>query len=213
MKIRVLIADDHGVVAEGLRSLIEAQRDMVVVALASNGQDAMRRSLETSPDVVVMDNSMPVLNGTEATRLIRKRRAQTRVVMLSMHSDSVHVRRAFEAGASGYVLKNSVCNELIDAIRVVHAGRRFLGNPLPDALIDRIASDVPADPLSLLNARDRQVLQAITEGKSSAEAGAILHLSPRTIETYRSRLMQKLQITDLPTLVKFAIRHGVTTVE
>ncbi|HEV8261621.1 MAG TPA: response regulator transcription factor [Burkholderiales bacterium] len=213
MNIRVLIADDHGVVAEGLRSLIEAQRDMLVVALASNGQDAVRCSLETNPDVVVMDNAMPVLNGTEAARLIRKRRAQIRVVMLSMHSDSVHVRRAFEAGASGYVLKNSVGNELIDAIRAVHAGRRFLGNPLAEGLIDRIASDVPADLLSRLNARDRQVLQAITEGKSSAEAGAILHLSPRTVETYRRRLMQKLQITDLPTLVKFAIRHGITAVE
>jgi DNA-binding NarL/FixJ family response regulator len=213
MKIRVLIADDHGVVAEGLRSFIEAQRDMTVVALASNGQDAMRRSLETNPDVVVMDNAMPVLNGTEATRLIRKRRAQIRVVMLSMHSDSVHVRRAFEAGARGYVLKNSVGNELIDAIRTVQAGRRFLGNPLADNLIDGIATDVPDDLLSQLNARDRQVLQLITEGKSSAEAGAILHLSPRTVETYRCRLMQKLQITDLPTLVKFAIRHGVTAVE
>jgi len=213
MKIRVLIADDHGVVAESLRSFIEAQRDMTVVALASNGQDAMRRSLETNPDVVVMDNAMPVLNGTEATRLIRKRRAQIRVVMLSMHSDSVHVRRAFEAGARGYVLKNSVGNELIDAIRAVQAGRRFLGSPLADHLIDGFASDVPDDLLSRLNARDRQVLQAITEGKSSAEAGAILHLSPRTVETYRSRLMQKLQITDLPTLVKFAIRHGITTTE
>jgi DNA-binding NarL/FixJ family response regulator len=213
MKIRVLIADDHGVVAESLRSFIEAQGDMVVVALASNGQDAMRRCLETNPDVVVMDNAMPVLNGTEATRLIRKRCAQIRVVMLSMHSDSVHVRRAFEAGAHGYVLKSSVGNELIDAIRAVQAGRRFLGNALADGLIDRFASDLPDDLLSRLNARDRQVLQAITEGKSSAEAGAILHLSPRTVETYRSRLMQKLQITDLPTLVKFAIRQGVTTVE
>jgi DNA-binding NarL/FixJ family response regulator len=213
MKIRVLIADDHGVVAESLRSFIEAQRDMVVVALASNGPDAMRLCLETNPDVVVMDNAMPVLNGIEATRLIRKRRPQIRVVMLSMHSDSVHVRRAFEAGAHGYVPKNAVGNELVDAIRAVQAGRRFLGDPLADGLIDRFVSDVPDDLLSRLNARDRQVLQAITEGKSSAEAGAILHLSPRTVETYRSRLMQKLQITDLPTLVKFAIRQGVTTVE
>src|SRR5258708_27207024 len=154
----------------------------------------MRRSLETSAEVVVMDNAMPVLNGTEATRLIRKRRAQIRVVMLSMHSASVHVRRAFEAGARGYVLKNSVGNELIDAIRAVQAGRRFLGNPLADNLIDGIATDVPDDPVSQLNARDRQVLQLITEGKSNPRTGGALRLSPLSTQTLPSPPTPKTQL-------------------
>ena len=124
MTIRILIADDHAVVAEGLRSLINAQRDMEVVGLAENGREAVRQTLEKNPDVVVMDNAMPELNGIEAARIIRNKCAQTRVVMLSMHSTSVYVHRALQAGASGYVLKESVGRELVDAIRTVHVGRR-----------------------------------------------------------------------------------------
>ena len=213
MTIRILIADDHTVVAEGLRALIEAQPDMKVVGLAGDGREALKQTLETKPDVVVMDNAMPELNGTEATRIIRKRCAQTRVVMLSMHSNSVHIQRALQAGAGGYVLKESVGRELVDAIRTVHAGRRYLSMPLTDKLLDRLMSDVPEDPLSRLSGRERQVLQMIAEGKSVVDIAGKLSLSRKTVETYRERMMEKLALDDLAALIKFAIQQDVVSLD
>jgi DNA-binding NarL/FixJ family response regulator len=211
--IRILIADDHAVVAEGLRSLIEAQPDMKVVSLAADGREALRQTLETKPDVVVMDNAMPELNGTEATRIIRDRCGDTRVVMLSMHSNSVHIQRALHAGAGGYVLKESVGRELVDAIRAVHAGRRYLSAPLTDKLLDRLMSDVPDDPLSRLSGRERQVLQMIAEGKSVVDIAGKLSLSRKTVETYRERMMEKLALDDVPSLVKFAIQQKMVSLD
>jgi DNA-binding NarL/FixJ family response regulator len=213
LTIRILIADDHAVVAEGLRVLIEAQGDMEVVGLAGDGREAVRQALEAKPDVVVMDNAMPELNGTEATRIIRKRCAHTRVVMLSMHSNSVHIQRALQAGAGGYVLKESVGRELVDAIRTVHAGRRYLSMPLTDKLLDRLMSDVPEDPLCRLSARERQVLQMIAEGKSVVEIAGKLSLSRKTVETYRERMMEKLALDDLAALIKFAIQQDVVSLD
>jgi DNA-binding NarL/FixJ family response regulator len=213
MTIRVLIADDHGVVAEALRSLIEAQPDMEVVGLAGNGIDAVRRSLEMKPDVVVMDNAMPLMNGTEAARTITARSTHIRVVMLSMHSNSVHVYRALQAGASGYVVKKSVASELVDAIRTVYSGRRYLSDPLADDLLDRMVSDPPEDPLSRLSARERQVLQMIAEGSSIVDIARTLSLSRKTVETYRERMMEKLGLDNLAALVKFAIQQGVTPLD
>lgn len=209
MTIRILIADDHAIVAEGLRSLIDAQGDMEVVGLTGNGREAVRQTLEKKPDVVVMDNAMPELNGIEAARIIRTRRAKTRVVMLTMHSTSLHVHRALQAGASGYVLKNSVGRELVNAIRAVHAGERYLSKPLNDDLLDRLASDAPADPLSRLSARERQVLQLIAEGHSIVEIAAKLSLGRKTVETYRERMREKLGLHDLAGLIKFAIQHDL----
>jgi DNA-binding NarL/FixJ family response regulator len=211
--IRILIADDHAVVAEGLRSLIEAQSDMEVVGLAGNGREAVRQTLEKKPDVVVMDNAMPELNGIEAARAIRERGEHTRVVMLSMHSTSAHVHRALQAGANGYVLKQSVGRELVDAIRTVHAGRRYLSKPLADDLLDRLMSDVPEDPLSQLSARERQVLQMIAEGYSVVDIAGKLSLSRKTVETYRERMMEKLGLHDVAGLIKFAIQHGVVSLD
>jgi DNA-binding NarL/FixJ family response regulator len=213
MTIRILIADDHAVVAEGLRSLINAQSDMEVVGLAGNGREAVTQTLEKEPDVVVMDNAMPELNGIEATRIIRKRCAQTRVVMLSMHSTSVHVHRALQAGAGGYVLKQSVGRELVEAIRTVHAGRRYLSKPLADELLDRLVSDVPEDPLSRLSSRERQVLQMIAEGSSVVDIAGKLSLSRKTVETYRERMMEKLDVHDFASLIKFAVQHDVTSLD
>src|SRR5438128_6067106 len=138
MTIRVLIADDHGVVAEGLRNLIEAQTDMKVIALAGDGREAVRRVMESSPDVVLMDIGMPVLNGTEATRIIRERRPQTRVIMLSAYSDPVHVYRALQAGASGYIAKKSVAKEVVDEIRKGHEGRKDIGGKLTESCNDHV---------------------------------------------------------------------------
>lgn len=213
MTIRVLIADDHTVVAEGLRSLIGAEHDMEVVGLASNGLDAVRQALKKQPHVVVMDNAMPELNGTEAALIITKRAEHTRVVMLSMYSTSMHAQRALQAGAAGYVLKASVGRELVEAIRAVHAGRRYLSPPLADGLLDRVVADVEEDPLSRLSARERQVLQFIAEGVPVVDIAGKLSLSRKTVETYRERLMEKLGLYDVAGLVKFAIQHGVVTLD
>ena len=214
MRIRILIADDHGVVAEGLQYLVAANADFEVVGRVADGRDAVRRALELEPDIVVMDMAMPLMNGIEATRVIHDRIPGTRVIMLSMYSNPEYVYRALEAGASGFVVKRSAARELVNAIRAVHAGRRYLGTQVAEDVIERfIGKGVPKDPLGLLSARERQVLQLLAEGKSVAEIAGILSLSPKTVETYRWRMFEKLDIHDLPSLVRFAIQHGVTQLE
>ena len=212
MTIRILIADDHHLVAEGLRYLIQAQLDMEVIACVGDGREAVNQSLAANPDVILMDNAMPVLNGTEATRIVCARRAQTHIVILSMYSDPIHVCRALQAGASGYVAKKSLGKELVDAIRAVHDGRRYLSRPLVDSMIDRLISK-SEDPSERLSARERQVLQLLAEGRSMADIAITLSLSLKTVETYRARMMDKLDIHDLAGLVKFAIQHGIATLE
>jgi DNA-binding NarL/FixJ family response regulator len=214
MSIRVLIVDDHGVVAEGLRHLVTAQPEMDVVGLAENGRDAVRAVIDTEPDIVLMDHAMPLLNGTEATRLIKERAAQTRVIMLSMYSDAVHVYRALQAGATGYIIKKSVAKEVVDAIWAVHRGGRYLSKQLADVVIDHVVHrNAPDDPLERLSSRERQVLQLLAEGHSVADIAGTLSLSPKTVETYRARMMDKLGIFELAGLVRFAIQQGVTPLE
>ena len=213
MAIRVLIADDHGVVADGLRSLIDAEADMDVVGCAPDGRDAVRKAMKTKPDVVVMDNAMPVLNGTEATHLICTQRPATRVVMLSMYADPLHVRRALQAGAMGYVLKKSAAREVVEAIRAVHGGRRYLSGSLVEGAIDQLASCTETHPLDRLSVREREVLQMLAEGHSVTDIAATISLSPKTVETYRARMMEKLDLDGLASLIRFAIRHGVTSIE
>lgn len=214
MTITVFIVDDHGVLAEGLRHLLASQPEMTVVGLAENGRDAVRSVVETCPDVVLMDHGMPLLNGTEATRLIRERCPGTRVIMLSMYSDAVHVYRALQAGATGYIVKKSVAKEVVEAIWAVHRGGRYMSRQLADSVIDHVVHrSAPEDPLDRLSSRERQVLQLLAEGHSVAEIAATLSLSPKTVETYRARMMEKLGIYELAGLVRFAIRQGVTSLE
>lgn len=214
MKIRVLIADDHGIVAEGLRKLVEAQADMEVIGLVEDGREAVRRATEDRPDVVLMDIAMPSLNGNEATRIIRERWPQIQVIMLSMYSDSVHVYRALQAGAAGYIAKKSVAKELVDAIRMAHAGRYHLSGQLTEGLIDHVVHKTASDdPLMLLSSRERQVLQLLAEGHSVVDIAEKLSLSPKTVETYRARMMQKLGIGDFASLIRFAIQQGVSPLE
>jgi len=209
MVINVLLADDHGVLRDGMQRLLEANADIKVVATADDGREAVEKAAELRPDVVVMDISMPNMNGLEATRRIADRVPATGVAILSMHSSAELVREAFAAGARGYVLKESAGDEVVRAVRTVAAGRRFVG----EGVVDKVRAEDIASGLASLTAREREILPLIANGKSNAEAGAILGLSPRSVETYRLRLMQKLGIEDLPTLVKFAIRHGMTTLE
>lgn len=212
MTIHVLIADDHSVVAEGLRHLLEAYPDIDVVATVNSGRDAVRRAVELHPEVVLMDSNMPDLNGIEATRIIHERDPKTRVLMLSVQADPFHIVRALRAGASGYVPKSSAGNEVVDAIREVHRGRRYLHASVAEGVLERLVGDEPAaDPLARLSARERQVLQMMAEGRSVSQIAKAISLSVRTVETYRARMMEKLGIHDLPTLVKFAIVHGLTS--
>ena len=209
--IRVLLADDHAVVRDGLRALLEAQADIEVVGDAANGREVLRQARALQPDVVVMDIAMPELNGVEATQQMHDACPSTQVLMLSMHSTTEHIFRALQAGARGYLLKDSAGSEVAEAVRTVHAGRRYLSHKIAAAVIDDyIAERHRASPLESLSGRERQILQLVAEGKSSAEVAALLSLSPKTVDTYRSRMMHKLGIADLPSLVKFAIQHGVT---
>ena len=215
MSISVFIADDHAVVRDGLRLLIETQSDMMVVSEASNGREAARQVLHANPDVVIMDLAMPELNGVEATRQIREKCPATKVIILSMHSSSEHIFQALKAGAHGYLLKESAGMEVISAIRVVHSGKRYLSEKIGDVMIDEYIHNrevvETGSPLSKLSTREREILQLVVEGKSSIEIAQTLFISPKTVETYRSRLMQKLGISDLPGLIKFSIQHGITS--
>lgn len=213
MTIRVLIADDHGVVAEGLKHLIEAQQDLQVIGIVADGREAVRIARESQPDVVVMDLSMPELNGADATRAILERDPKCRVIVLSMYAEREYVRRALRAGAVGYVVKRSAAKELVEAIRAVYAGQRYLSPRIADVVIDDYSAEERDDPLSRLSAREREVLQLLAEGKTGAEIAQRLALSPKTVETYRARLVEKLGIRDVAGLVRFAIQHGIVSLD
>jgi DNA-binding NarL/FixJ family response regulator len=212
MTIRILIADDHRVVSEGLSMFISAEKDMEVVACAPDGRAAVRVAAKLNPDIILMDHLMPGLNGIEATGIIRARLPETRVIVLSMYSDPIHVCRALQAGASGYVVKRSAGREVTHAIRTVCSGHRYLSKRLAEAVIDRYL-DGGEDPLDRLSSRERQVLQMMAEGNSVADIATNLALSPKTVETYRARMMQKLAIRDLANLVRFAIQRGIAALD
>jgi RNA polymerase sigma factor (sigma-70 family) len=217
MPISVFIADDHAVVRDGLRLLLEAQADMKVVGDAADGRQTVSLVRQLCPDVVVMDIAMPELNGIEATRQIREFCPSAQVVILSMYATTEHIFQALQAGALGYLLKESAAVEVVNAVRAVHAGNRYLCQKIDDVMVDsymdyRQTSKIKS-PIESLSPREREILQLVVEGKSSAEIAIILSLSQKTVETYRSRLMQKLNIKNIPSLVKFAIQHGLTRPE
>jgi DNA-binding NarL/FixJ family response regulator len=217
VSITVVLADDHAVVRDGLRVLLEAQPDIRVIGDAADGREAVSRVARLRPDVVVIDVAMPELNGIEAAREIGEVCPATQIIILSMHSTTEHIFRALQAGARGYLLKESAGIEVVNAVRAVHAGHRYLSQKISDKLVDdyvrqRQGAEAKS-PLARLSPREREVLQLVVEGKTSAEIADALSLSVKTVETYRSRLMHKLAINDLPALVKFAIQHGLTPLE
>jgi DNA-binding NarL/FixJ family response regulator len=210
MTIRVLLADDHTLMREGLRALLTTTTDIEVVGEVHSGREAKRQVLQLNPDVVLMDITMPDLNGIEAARVIHLKCPAVRIVMLSMHATAEYVYRAFEAGACGYVLKESAVDEVISAVRTVHEGKPYLSPALAET-VPNPAAGRARSPVDRLSTRERQVLQLVVEGRTSNEIGRMIHLSPKSVETYRSRLMSKLGVRDLPSLVKFALEHGLTS--
>jgi DNA-binding NarL/FixJ family response regulator len=217
MRIKVLLVDDHATVREGLRYLLDAQADIKVIGLAADGREAVDQVARLCPDVVVMDIAMPELNGIEATQQIKTECPDVRVVILSMYSSCEQIFRALQAGANGYLLKETAGLEVAAAVRAVQTGQRYLSAEVSDKLIEEYVQqrvlDELKNPLMQLSPREREVLQLVVEGQSSAEIAELLSLSCRSVETYRRRLMQKLGINNLPNLVKFAICHGLTPLE
>jgi DNA-binding NarL/FixJ family response regulator len=210
--ITVLIADDHAVVRDGLLALLAKAEDLQVVGVAGNGRDVIDLAQRTRPDVVVMDIGMPELDGVEATRRLRETRPESRVLILSMHLSSEHVVRALHAGANGYVVKESAGEEVVEAIRAVFSGRRYLSHQISELMIDDFLRDgVQVSPLDRLSLRESDVLKLVVEGHTSADIAERLALSSKTVETYRARIMRKLGVKDTVALVKFAMRHGIVS--
>jgi len=210
MKIRVLLADDHTLMREGLRALLGTAPDIEVVGEVRTGREAEQQTPRLDPHVVLMDIAMPDLNGIEATRLIHAKCPAIRIVILSMHATTEYVYRAFEAGACGYLLKEMAVGEVIAAVRAVHRGGTYL-SPALAAIMPNPASGHVRGPVDSLSTREKQVLQLVVEGRTSNDIAKMLCLSPKSIDTYRSRLMTKLGVRDISSLVKFALEHGLTS--
>ena len=217
MNIRILVADDHAIVREGLGTMLSNQSDMVLVGLATNGRDAIRMVDEYQPDVAIMDISMPELNGIDAISQMLPRHPKIKVIVLSIHETKPYVYRALKAGAKGYLIKETAGLEVVEAVRAVQRGERYLSQRIADLITDisfrNLEAGIDVSPLERLSLREREILQLVAEGNTSQEIAERLSISPKTVDTYRSRLMNKIGVEDVAGLVKFAIRHGVISVE
>jgi DNA-binding NarL/FixJ family response regulator len=212
-QIRILLADDHTIVRDGLRSLLEKQPDMTVSGEASDGREAVHFAEENSPDVVVMDIAMPNMNGIEATRRIVATRPATGVVILSMHQDESYVLRSLKAGARGYLLKDSLRSDVVEAIRSVAQGRSFLTRKvsrlMQEDYIRQMERRGVEDSYDLLTDREREILQLIAEGRTNKEVANVLNIGLTTVETHRTHILQKLGLHSVPELILYAVRKGI----
>ena len=216
MSIGVLLVDDHAIIREGLRSLLEKQPDMEVLADTDEGRRAVELVRELSPDVVIMDVTMPGLNGIEATRLIATEFPEVRVIALSIHSQRRFIADMLSAGAAGYILKECLFDELVQAIQAVAVGGRYLSPRIADVVVEdyvKRLSSTADSPLAALTGREREVLQLVAEGKSTKEIALELHVSTKTIEANRRQIMEKLDVHSVAELTKCAVREGLTTLE
>lgn len=213
MNYRVLIADDHGIVRQGLRALLEKSPEVNVVGEASDGREAVRLAAELRPNIVVMDIAMPRLNGVDATSQILGRDPEIKVIILSMHSDESYILRALSAGAKGYLLKDSAEGDILPAVETVAKGRPYFSPVIASTLLDEYLQTMKKnkirDSFDLLTEREREVLQLLAEGKSNKEVAAELNLSPYTIESHRTSLMQKLNLHNTAEIVLYAVRKNV----
>ena len=216
MNIRVLLVDDHAIIREGLRSLLEKQPEMEVVADTGDGRKAFDLVRELLPDIIIMDITMPGLNGIEATRRIVEEFPAVKVIALSIHSKRRYVADMLSAGAAGYVLKECLFDELVQAIKAIAAGGRYLSPRIADVVVSDYVKrlSTTADlPFEALKTREREVLQLVAEGKSTKQIALDLHLSTKTIEANRRQIMEKLNIHSVAELTKYAVREGLTTLE
>ncbi len=209
MQTSILLADDHQIVRQGLRQLLEAQPDLTVVGEAEDGYSAVDLTERLRPDIVLMDIWMPHLSGVDATRRIVRGNNPTKVLVLSMHKARCYVEQALRAGASGYLLKDLGANEIVAAIRAVRGGQCYLSPAISQQLVEAVSNPGAAEPSELLTDREREVLQNIAEGLSSKEIAGLLGVSLKTVEAHRSNLMEKLGIHKVSGLVRFAIREGL----
>ncbi len=213
-KLRLLLADDHTLVRQGLRKILEERPDWEVVEEVGDGREAVRAAVEQKPDVAIVDAAMPLLNGIDATQQIVKRVPGTRVLMLSMHSDEAYLTRALQAGATGYILKDSAGKDLLKGVEAVSTGKPFFSPAIERLMLDdyvRRAAGITAvaDRYETLSAREREIFQLIAEARTSREVAEVLDISPATVETHRARILQKLDIHNTAELVLYAVRRGV----
>ena len=216
MSIKVVLADDHTIVRDGLRALLEANSRIKVVGDAADGNQVLSQVNDLQPDIVVMDILMPELNGIEAAKKIRETHPQVRVIILSMLGTADHVFRALQAGVRGFLLKESAGREVVEAVESVYAGEMYFSRPITSTLVNdymQMREESDTDTIEKLSLRENEILCLVVEGKTSAEIGRDLHLSPKTVDSYRSRIMQKLGVSDLSELIKFAIKHGLITLD
>lgn len=207
MRIRILLADDHVMIRQGLRAIIERE-DLEVVGEASDGQEAVRLAQQQHPDVAVLDLSMPLLNGLDAARGIIQASPKTKIIILTMYTEDQYVMEALRAGVRGYVLKKQAPSDLIQAIKEVYQGTIYLSPGVSRALVEAYLakSELPPDPLT---ARERQVLQLVSEGRTTKEIASLLEISVKTAESHRTRIMDKLDIHSTASLVRYAVRRGL----
>ena len=216
MNVRILLADDHGIIRQGLRSLLEKQCDLEMVAEAKDGREALALVREEKPDIVIMDITMPNLNGITATHKIVSEYSKTKVIALSIHSDKRFVTGMLRAGASGYILKECLFDELVQAIRTVAAGGTYLSPRITGIVVDEYVKRFPTTTgsrLPVLTNRQQQILQLLAEGKSTKQIALELCVSTKTIEANRRTIMEKLNIHSVAELTKYAVREGLTTLE
>jgi two-component system, NarL family, response regulator NreC len=212
-RLRLLVADDHPIVRHGLRKIVEAQPDWEIVGEASDGQDAVQQTLRLRPDVAIVDIGMPVVDGIEATRQISQRCPDVQVLILSMHADEAYVVRSLQAGAKGYLLKDSAGADLIQAVAAAAQGKSFFSPAVARVMLDdymrHLAEQGKTDPYESLSERERQIFHLIANGQSNKEIASLLNLSPRTVETHRANILEKLHLHSAIELVLYAVRKGI----
>ena len=212
-RLRILLADDHTVVRQGLRKVLEARPEWEVVAEAGDGREAVRLAEESKPDIAIIDVAMPLLNGIDAVRQIARKVPATRMLVLSMHADEAYVTQMLRAGAAGYLLKDSADVDLLQAVEAVSAGKSFfspaIARVIADDYVRHLADRGVMDRFELLSEREREIFQLIAEGKTNKEIAALLFLSPSTVDTHRSRIMEKLDVHSAAEIVLYAVRKGV----